>query len=94
MAFKRRVVEAALKKKGFHEKLGDHKFFIYYTQDGKKTPVRTKISHGGSNRDIDAELVGRMAEQCRLSAKSFVDLVNCPLDRKNYEKKLRQMDAI
>ena len=92
--FKRRVVETALKKKGFHEKPGDHKYFIYYTQDGMKTSIRTKISHGSGNRDIGPELLKRMARQCRLTAEDFVDLVKYPLDRRNYENKLQKVDAI
>ena len=83
MVLKRRIVEVALKNKGFPEKTWDHKFFIYYTQDGMKTPVRTKISHGSGNRDIGPELVKRMARQCRLTAEDFCKrLISCAMVRR------------
>ena len=46
MTLKRDKVEAALRRKGFQQKDGDHIHFIYYTVEGKKTPVRTMLSRG------------------------------------------------
>ena len=46
MPLERSSVEAALTLKGFKKVEGDHTFFIYHSQAGKKSPVRTKTSHG------------------------------------------------
>lgn len=85
---KQREVEAALVKKGFRQKEGDHSFFTYHrASDEKKTAVFTKTSHGES--EIGAPLLGIMARQCRLSKGEFLDLVDCPLAQVEYEAKLR-----
>ena len=42
MVLKRREVEAALESKGFQRTESHHHFFLYYTQAGQKTPIRTK----------------------------------------------------
>lgn len=83
MVLRRPVVERALQRKGFRKREGDHSFFIYYTLDGKKTPVRTKTSHGSSHRDIGSEIAGRMARQCRLSSVDFEMLVAVLFLRRN-----------
>ena len=87
--YKKRAVEGALQTKGFRRKETHHSFFIYYTEDGLKTPVQTKTSHGRSGTDIDGRLIGRMAKQCKLTASKFSDLVDCPLSRAGYERHLR-----
>lgn len=94
MVLKRREVEAALTAKGFKRTESHHTFFLYYTKSGIKTPIRTKTSHGSSHKDISRELVGRMAKQCKLTNQEFNDLIACPLDRDEYERKLEELDAI
>ncbi len=94
MVLKRPEVERALQRKGFRRRAGDHSFFIYYTRDGKKTPVRTKTSHGSSHRDIGSEIASRMARQCRLSSGDFERLVDCSLSRAEYEELLTRQQAI
>lgn len=87
---KRRDVEASLERKGFSRKEGDHAFFIYYTKSGSKTPVRTKTSHGTSKKDLGEALVSLMAKQCKLTKAEFEQLIECPLSREEYEKKLQE----
>ncbi len=94
MPLKRREVEAALETKGFKRTKGDHAFFIYYTASGKKSPVRTKTSHGSSHFDISDILVSTMARQCKLSARNFRDLVACPLTREGYEEILLAQELV
>jgi hypothetical protein len=91
---KRRTVEAALERKGFRRREGDHSFFQYFTRDGKKSAVFTKTSHGSSQKDISKALMGRMAQQCRLGGTDFVALIMCPLSRDDYENKLREKDLL
>lgn len=88
MPLERGAVAAALTLKGFKRAEGDHTFFIYYSHAGKKTPVRTKTSHGSGHKDISDNLVSQMAKQCKLTTKEFRDLVDCPLSRQEYEAKL------
>ena len=87
---KRRDVEASLERKGFSRKEGDHAFFIYYTEAGSKTSVRTKTSHGTGKKDLGEALISLMAKQCKLTKADFHQLIECPLSRKRYEEKLRE----
>ena len=87
---KRKVVETSLERKGFQRKEGDHSFFIYYAEDGKKTPIRTKTSHGTKSKDLSDRLVSLMANQCKISKADFELLIQCPLTRSQYEKKLKE----
>lgn len=84
----KRDVDAALLRKGFVRKEGDHDFFIYYTMDGLKTRIHTKTSHGKSF-DISDHLLSRMAKQVKLKSGEFRDLIDCPLSREEYERILR-----
>jgi predicted RNA binding protein YcfA (HicA-like mRNA interferase family) len=94
MPLDRRVIEKALQAKGFVRLEGDHTFFIYHSVDGKKTPVRTKTSHGSSHKEIGDGLVGTMAKQCRLTGKDFKNLIDCSLSQQAYEEKLLAASAI
>ena len=94
MPLDRRTVEASLLAKGFKKVEGDHSFFIFHDKEGKKSPVRTKTSHGTSSKQLDDSLVSKMAKQCRLTNKDFKDLVNCPLSQDAYEGKLAELGAI
>ena len=81
----KRDVEASLKKKGFRADEGDHHWFFYWTADGKKTTVRTKTSHG-TTKDLGDGLLKEMARQIRISKGQFLDLVDCPMSREQYQE--------
>ena len=83
MPRKQDEVEKSLLKKGFLPSGGDHNFFFYHSNAGKKTIVRTKTSHGG--KEIDDNLLSQMAKQCKLTKSQFLDLVDCPMDRDKFE---------
>jgi predicted RNA binding protein YcfA (HicA-like mRNA interferase family) len=85
----RKDVEAALEAKGFVRAEGDHHYFVYHTRDGMKTRARTKTSHSPKVRDIADNLLGPMARQCLLTKPEFLRLVDCPMDRDEYERRLR-----
>lgn len=76
-------VQASLLKKGFTSNNGDH-INYYFKYNGKKTAIRTKVSHNGS--DIDDNLCSCMAKQTRLTNNQFKDLINCPLTKEEYER--------
>ena len=84
-------VEASLVKKGFKPTHAgsDHNWFVYASAEGKKARgARTKTSHG-RGFDIGDNLLGEMARQVGLTKKQFLDLVDCPLSREDYEKVLK-----
>lgn len=92
MPRKRNEVEKSLVTKGFVSAGGDHNYFHYYSKAGKKTRVFTKTSHGA--REIDDSLLGCMARQLKLTRRDFDNLIDCPLDRDTYEKKLTEQGLV
>ena len=86
--YKRAAVESALEAKGFRRRESGHSYFIYYSEEGKKAPVRTKTSHGKGSADIPDNLFSRMAKQCKLHTAQFRALVDCPLSQAKYEELL------
>lgn len=78
-----RNVEASLLRKGFRQRENDHSYFVYYRADGRKSRFSTKTSHG--KREIDDSLLRMMAQQVGLTNGDFLDLVDCPLSREEYE---------
>ena len=87
---------SSLIKKGFVQQDGykDHYFFTYYTKNGKKTDIFTKLSRGSSYKTIGDPLLASMAKQCRLDKKNFLNLIDCPLDRDAYENILTSKNDI
>ena len=92
--FRRAAVESALEAKGFRRRKGDHKYFIYYTEQGAKSPIRTKTSHGKGAADISDALIGRMAKQCKLRAAEFRSLIDCSMSQAQYEALLSSKGKI
>lgn len=86
-----RVVNASLCRKGFSSHNSDHTYYYLYV-DGKKTLIRTKISLG--EKEISDNLLSLMARQLRLSKKDFCDLIDCPLTRDQYVKRLRDAGLV
>ena len=80
-----RKIEASLENKGFERSESDHRYFLYRTTTGKKTTAKTKTSHTPKMKSIGDDLLGKMAKQCCLTKTQFLELVDCPLDRRGYE---------
>lgn len=89
MPRKSREVERGLRAKGFDVLMSKHVRFRYVTRAGRKTEVRTAISHG-ANRDISDPLLAEMSRQLGLTRRQFNDLVDCPLSRVGYERILAE----
>ena len=53
----------SLKKKGFEEYDGDHKFLEYFYEG--ELILHTKISHG--EKELNDYLIAQMSRQCKLS---------------------------
>lgn len=86
MPLRTKLIETALKKKGFTENIsGKHKTYILY-MNGKKTPINTRTSH--SHKEIDNSMLNKMAMQMKISRKDFEYFVECTLSEKEYKNKL------
>jgi hypothetical protein len=83
-------IERGLLRKGFEQREGDHHYFVYRNLRGEKTALFTKTSHTPKMRDIPDNLLALMARQCRLSKADFLNLVDCPLSREEYERRVSQ----
>ena len=90
----RKNVEASLEAKGFVRGEGHHHYFVYFTRDGRKTRARTKTSHSPRVREIADNLLAQMARQCLLTKGDFLRLVDCPLERDDYERLLTRQEDI
>jgi hypothetical protein len=86
-------VESGLLSKGFRSHEGDHRYFIYWSEDGRKSMAKTKTSHG-TGKDVSDDLIAQMARQCGLTKQNFLRLVECPLQRSDYEVLLRQANRL
>ena len=76
-----RQVDGALTTKGFKKIDNDHHFYFLY-HNGKKTTVRTKISHG--EREISDTNCGNMARQMQITTTQFKQFVDCKIEGKEY----------
>lgn len=77
------MVRNSLLEKGFGLENNNHKMFYYY-MDGKRTSIRTMISHNSD--EIDDFLIGKMKNQLKLSKEQFLDLVDCPLTKEELRR--------
>lgn len=76
-----------LLRKGFQRANRDHVFFFLFV-NGKKTNIRTKISHGST--ECGANLLSIMANQLQLKSQELEALLDCPLSEEQYIDLLRQ----
>lgn len=74
---KTKAIRAALLKKGFIADDTHHEMF-WLIIDGKKTSVRTRISHGA--KEYGDELLALVARQVGLSKQELYRLIDCPMD--------------
>lgn len=74
-------ISLSLLKKGFSEDNNDHKKYTLFL-DGKRTNIRTKVSHG--TKEYGERLIREMRTQLRLSKREFMDLIDCPMTKEEY----------
>ena len=77
-------IKRNLVKKGFRESNTDHKRYYYYSTEGKKTDIRTKLSHG--DKTISKDLIAKMAKQIKLTNGEFVRFASCDISQEEYEE--------
>ena len=73
-------------RKGFRRDDTHHRAYWLYV-NGRKSAIRTRISHGAA--EYDANLLGQVKRQLRLTNPQFEDFVACPLDAEGYLQILR-----
>lgn len=89
MPRKQRDIATGLKSKGFNEdSSGHHIYYILLDADGRKSTIKTKMSHQSGGAEISDNLIGKMARQVKLSTREFLNLVDCPLSREEYLAKI------
>lgn len=74
---KTKAIRAALMKKGFIADDTHHEMF-WLVVDGKKTSIRTRISHGA--KEYGDELLALVARQVGLNKQELYRLIDCPMD--------------
>jgi len=79
--FKTSKITKALLSKGFKEIDSNHKFFFLY-YNGKKTAIRTKISHG--KKEYGDSLLNFMKKELYLDKGELEGLINCSLSGSGY----------
>lgn len=90
--YKTTKLEKALCRKGFVKNETHHKILRFYYQ-GKKTPVKTRLSHG--IKEYNDSLLGQLKKQLKLPDKQrLIDLIECPLDHKEYAEILKSNNEI
>jgi len=89
MPRKHRDVRAGLTAKGFSVEEGrKHIHFVYEDLEGRTTTARTMLSHGAGGEDISDNLLGRMAREVGLKRADFLNLVDCPMSREEFDAKI------
>lgn len=91
---KRLLINGLLKKGFMRDVNADHIYFYWFDADGNPTDVQTKISHGATGETIGSNLIAKMARQCRITTKQFLDLIDCRLSPEQYGDILRQKNVI
>jgi len=90
--FSARDVDAALLRKGFVKRHGDHTYY-HFKYKGRDVGVSTKISHG--EREIGQGLIKRMRAQMRLENNAdFARFVECPLTLEEYVALLKRLRVV
>lgn len=84
----KRVIGRSLKKKGFTRRSDRDHIFFFYEDGGLALALFTKFSHGSTSDEVGVRLLKRMAQQCRLELSDFLLLVDCPMGKADYRKKL------
>ena len=79
--FKTRDIRKSLLDKGFEKNSSHHEMYWLHIE-GRKTSVRTRLSHGST--EYGDNLLGQMAAQLRLRRRQLDELVECPMSGKDY----------
>ncbi len=88
MIIKARKIDSALTKKGFIKEEGKKHVYYILVVGGKKTLIRTKLSHG--SKDCNDYLLSKIRNQLKFDKKEeLIDFINCPKTLEEYVRMLR-----
>lgn len=90
-AYTGKTVKGALGTKGFTSGKGDH-HHLFLMVDGKRTPIRTKISHG--RKTYRDGLWKCLKEQLKLDNQQLNGLIGCTLSYEEYIEVLREKQIL
>jgi len=90
-AYTGKQVESALLKKGFKHANKGHKFLTLFIE-GRKTAIRTMVSHG--KKTYKGSLEKSLRDQLKVTKEELVGLVECPLSMEAYLECLKKRKAI
>ena len=89
--YKTETLQKALLKKGFEKGITHHEMY-WLCVEGKRTEIKTRISHG--RKEYGDNLLGLMAREIKLRRSQFDDFIECPLSADEYLELLRQQGII
>lgn len=90
MPIERKQIEASLRKKGFVQEGGDHRYF-YHEVDGRRTGAYAFTSRGTGHKTYTDNLLGAMKKELRLNLLNQVKrLLECPMGGEEYNEILKQ----
>lgn len=84
---KTREIARALTGKGFRRSNTHHKYYFFYDENGRKTPVKTLASHG--SKEVPKGILSAMSRQLHVSPGQFEQLLDCPLSEEEYRAHLQ-----
>jgi len=79
--YKTHIIRNALLNKGFQISERHHEMYRLHI-GGKKTSIRTRLSHGSA--ECDDGLLGLMAGQLKLRRRELNSLIDCPMSGEDY----------
>ncbi len=82
VVYRPREIQKALLSKGFVTSQSHHTFLILMV-DGKKSRVRTKLSHG-SRTEYDDNLLSCVAKQLKIKKIELQNLIDCLMGYNEY----------
>ena len=95
MQRERSAIQKSLLTKGFQKRQGSkHICLIYHTLEGASSTIITFLSRGSGYKSIGDPLLNKMAKQCELPKRKFVDLVDCDMGQPEYERHLQARGII
>jgi hypothetical protein len=93
MPRKHRAIRSGLSAKGFEvEENRKHIHFVYVDIEGRTTTARSMLSHAAGGEDVSDNLLGQMAKQVGLKRTEFLEMVDCPMSREDFDARIRAED--
>lgn len=80
-----RDMQLALLQKGFIQQNKHHEMYWFFYK-GKRTSIRTRISHG--KREYEVSLMGAVRTQMKLRGNEIDEFFDCQMSREDYAKLL------